>query len=68
MLVLSRKMNETIVIDGNIRITVVDIRGKYVRLGIEAPEWVAILREEICDRVSIEEENQALAAADDVGA
>ena len=48
MLVLSRKLNETIVIDGNIRITVVGIRGNQVRLGIEAPDRVGIYREELC--------------------
>ena len=48
MLVLSRKLNETIVIDGNIRITVVGIRGNQVRLGIDAPDSVGILREELC--------------------
>ena len=47
MLVLSRKLNETIVIDGNIRITVVGIRGNQVRLGIEAPDSVGIFREEL---------------------
>jgi carbon storage regulator len=48
MLVLSRKLNESIVIDGDIRITVVDIRGNHVRIGIEAPDAVEILREELC--------------------
>jgi carbon storage regulator len=48
MLVLSRKLNETIVIDGGIRVTVVGIRGNQVRLGIEAPASVAVMREELC--------------------
>jgi carbon storage regulator CsrA len=47
MLVLSRKLNESIVIAGNIRITVTSIRGQCVRLGIEAPEDVGIYREEL---------------------
>lgn len=47
MLVLSRKLNETIVIDGNVRITVVGVRGSQVRLGIEAPDRMPILREEL---------------------
>ena len=47
MLVLSRKPNESIVIAGNIRITVASIRGRYVRLGIEAPRDVEIYREEL---------------------
>jgi len=48
MLVLSRKLNETIIIDGNIRITVVGLRGNQVRLGIVAPDSVGIFREELC--------------------
>lgn len=47
MLVLSRKKNESIVIDERIVITVVEIRGDKVRLGIEAPRDVPIHRQEI---------------------
>ena len=47
MLVLSRKLNEKIVIDGGIVITVVKIEGGQVRLGIEAPKHVKVFREEI---------------------
>ncbi len=47
MLVLSRKKNESIVIDETIVITVVDIRGDKVRLGIEAPKDVPIHRNEV---------------------
>ncbi len=47
MLVLSRKPTETIVIDGDIRVTVLSIRGNQVRLGIEASERVDIYREEL---------------------
>lgn len=50
MLVLSRKLNESIIIDGNIRITIVGIRGNHVRVGIEAPGSVPIIREELQDR------------------
>jgi carbon storage regulator len=48
MLVLTRKLNESIVINGDIRITVVGIRGNHVRLGIEAPRSVGIFRDELC--------------------
>jgi carbon storage regulator len=48
MLVLSRKLDETIVIGDHIRITVVSVRGNQVRLGIEAPAEVKVFREEIC--------------------
>jgi carbon storage regulator len=47
MLVLSRKKNESIVIDDAIVITVVEIRGDKVRLGIEAPREVPIHRSEV---------------------
>ena len=44
MLVLSRKMNEAIVIGENIVVTVIDIRGDKIRLGIEAPRHVSVHR------------------------
>jgi carbon storage regulator len=57
MLVLSRKRNESIVIDENIVITVVEIRGDKVRLGIQAPREVPIHRSEI--HAAIQNEQQA---------
>ena len=47
MLVLSRKLNERIVIDGGIVLTVVKIDRNQVRIGIEAPDDVQVFREEI---------------------
>ncbi len=47
MLVLSRKLNEKIVIDGGIVVTVVKIDRNQIRLGIEAPNHVRVFREEI---------------------
>lgn len=52
MLVLSRKKNESIVVDDNIVITVVEIRGDKVRLGIEAPREVPIHRSEVRDAMA----------------
>lgn len=49
MLVLSRKLNEAIVIAGNIKIIVVEVRGDKVRLGIEADKDVPVHRKEIQD-------------------
>ena len=51
MLVLSRKKNESIVIDNNIVVTVVEIRGDKVRLGIEAPKDVSVHRLEVYDAI-----------------
>jgi carbon storage regulator len=56
MLVLSRKLNETIVINDDIFVTVVEIRGDRVRLGIEAPKEVAVHRREVYDAIKKSEE------------
>ncbi len=55
MLVLSRKKNESIIIDDKIVITVIEIRGDKVRLGIEAPREVAIHRSEVRDAIAASE-------------
>ncbi len=52
MLVLSRKSNESIVINNNIKVTVVEIRGDKVRLGIEAPKNIPVHREEIYQQIT----------------
>ena len=57
MLVLSRKRNESIIIDGNIRVTVLSIQGNQIRLGIEAPNHIGIYREELC--VSLQPSDRA---------
>jgi carbon storage regulator len=49
MLVLSRRLHETIVINNNIRVEVMEIHGRRVRLGIDAPGSVTIWRQELCD-------------------
>jgi carbon storage regulator len=47
MLVLTRRPGESIVIDDRITVTVLDVRGHQIRLGIEAPEEIPIKREEL---------------------
>ncbi|MDP3882800.1 MAG: carbon storage regulator CsrA [Candidatus Staskawiczbacteria bacterium] len=51
MLVLSRKKNESIVINDDITIVVVEIRGDKVRLGVEAPKEVTVHRREVFDAI-----------------
>jgi carbon storage regulator len=51
MLVLSRKKNESIVVNNNIVVTVVEIRGDKVRLGIVAPKDVPVHRQEVYDAI-----------------
>ena len=55
MLVLSRKKNESIIINDNITVTVIEIRGDKVRLGIEAPKDVTVHRREVYEAI----QNQA---------
>ena len=54
MLVLSRQRDETIMIGDEIEITVVDIRGDKVRLGITAPTRIAVHRKEVYDAIKRE--------------
>lgn len=61
MLVLSRQRDETIMIGDDIEITIVDIRGEKVRLGINAPPHVPVHRKEVYE--SMKRENQASAQA-----
>ena len=51
MLVLSRKKNESIVINNDVTVTVVEIRGDKVRLGIVAPKEVPVHRQEVYDAI-----------------
>ena len=51
MLVLSRKLGEKVVIDGNIVVQIVDVQGDKVRIGIEAPKEVPVHREEVFRRM-----------------
>jgi carbon storage regulator len=60
MLVLTRKLGESIAIDDHIKIRVVQIKGKQVRLGIEAPKDTKIHREEVY--LAIQDQNQQSAA------
>ena len=60
MLVLSRQRDESIIIGDNIEITVVDIRGEKVRLGINAPHHIPVHRKEVYE--AILREKQAAAA------
>jgi carbon storage regulator len=61
MLVLSRKLNEKIVIDGNIVVTVVKIDRNQVRIGIEAPGQIPVYREEILPMAQRNRTEEAIA-------
>ena len=51
MLILTRKLNESVIIDGDIKVTVLSDKHGQVKLGIDAPDDVEIWREEIYDRI-----------------
>lgn len=61
MLVLSRQRDESIIIDDNIVITIVDIRGDKVRLGINAPKHIPVHRQEVYDAIQRERAAEAKA-------
>lgn len=60
MLVLTRKIDESIIIGDNIRVTVVDVRGEQVKVGIDAPRSISVHREEVYRE--IQEENRRAAS------
>lgn len=57
MLILSRKIDEKIQIGDNITITLIDVHGEQVKIGVEAPKNVKVFRQEVFD--AIQKENQA---------
>ena len=68
MLVLSRQRDETIMIGDNIEVTVVDIRGDKVRLGINAPKEISVHRKEVYDAIKRENREAAQVKPDDLSA
>jgi carbon storage regulator len=62
MLVLTRKQNEGVLIGGDIVITVINIEGDKVRLGIEAPKNIRVIREELLKEIGQENKMAALSA------
>ncbi|MHB9292531.1 putative carbon storage regulator [Hollandina sp. SP2] len=59
MLILSRKVNEKIMIGENISISIIEIQGDHIRIGVDAPKTVKVFRQEVFD--SIKSENKAAA-------
>lgn len=64
MLVLSRKKNESIVINDDITIVVVEIRGDKVRLGVEAPKEVPVHRNEVYEAIRRNQEQASKGTAE----
>ena len=67
MLVLSRKKNESIVINDDITIVVVDVRGDRVRLGVQAPKDVPVHRNEVYEAIQRANEGVEMEVAEEEG-
>jgi carbon storage regulator len=66
MLVLSRRTGESVIIGNEVTVTVLEVRGDVVRIGIDAPRHVQVHREEVYRE--LQEANRAAAAVDDAAA
>lgn len=58
MLILTRRISESIIIGDDVKISVLGVKGNQVRLGIEAPKDVSVHREEIYERIKNESERE----------
>jgi len=64
MLFLTRKIGESVVINDNIEVTIVEVRGRSIKLGFDFPPTVTVLRRELFDKIQDENRAAAGAAAD----
>ena len=65
MLILTRRVGETLVIGDDVNVTVLGVRGNQVRVGVNAPKEVAVHREEIYQRIQNEGDNNNASNSDD---
>ena len=61
MLILTRRVGETVMIGNDVTVTVLGVKGNQVRIGINAPKNVAVHREEIFERIKREQQAEAVA-------
>lgn len=59
MLILTRRVGETVMIGNEVTVTVLGVKGNQVRIGVNAPKDVAVHREEIYERIRREEDHEA---------
>ncbi|HME39934.1 MAG TPA: carbon storage regulator CsrA [Steroidobacteraceae bacterium] len=63
MLILTRRVGETVMIGNEVTVTVLGVKGNQVRIGVNAPKDVAVHREEIYERIKREEDHDARSGA-----
>ncbi len=68
MLILTRRVGETVVIGNDVTVTVLGVKGNQVRLGVNAPREVTVHREEIYERIQNEQPEVKLKSANGIGA
>ncbi|MDR1326077.1 MAG: carbon storage regulator CsrA [Treponema sp.] len=62
MLILSRKINEKIMIGEDISISIIEIQGDHIRIGVDAPKNIKIFRQEVFDAIKMENKAAATSA------
>ena len=59
MLVITRRVNETLMVGDDVTVTVLGVKGNQIRIGVNAPKEVAVHREEIYDRIKAEKQQES---------
>lgn len=65
MLILTRRIGETLMVGDDVTVTVLGVKGNQVRIGVNAPKHIAVHREEIYQRIQREKDSQAQAPEED---
>lgn len=67
MLIITRKKNESVIINENIEIMIIEVQGEKIRLGIDAPHSVKIIRKELLETEVLNKEAAKLPVSSDIG-